>query len=296
VPDCLLDDHGQGFCSRHATLSGPLHFVTGKGGVGKSTVAAALAIAAARRGARVLALELGVPAGLARILATPPKGVTVACFDGVAALGEYLTRRVRLGRFARMIIEHPIYRAFVGAAPGLRELMAMGKIRDELVLQRRWDVVVVDAGASGHALEYLRMPAAASRTFGLGRVHREAEVNADLLRDPDLCAVHVVATAEEMPVRETVQLVASLRALAIPVGTLFVNLCRPVAPAGIDVVIEGLGGALAPILRRARAWERIQEHQVAELESDTGAPAVRLPRIWTAPAPELAAVVGEAAL
>ena len=272
-------------------MRGPLHFVTGKGGVGKSTVAAALAIAAARRGARVLAVELGEPAGLARILAGAPEPVTVACFEGAAALGEYLTRKVHLGRLGKVILEHPIYRAFVGAAPGLRELMAMGKIRDELILQRRWDVVVVDAGASGHALEHLRMPAAAARAFGAGRVHREAERNAELLRDPGRCAVHVVATAEEMPVREAVQVVTSLRALELPVGELFVNLCRPVAPPGIDVVIEGLGAALAPLARRARSWERIQELQIAGLEADTGARAVRLPRAWSAPAPAIAAAI-----
>jgi anion-transporting ArsA/GET3 family ATPase len=279
-------------------LSGPLHFVTGKGGVGKSTVAAAIAIAAARRGARVLAVELGQPGGLGRMLADEPT-VKVACFEGSAALGEYLTRRVRLGPFSRVILGHSIYQAFVGAAPGLRELMAVGKIRDELILRKRWDVVVVDAGASGHALEHLRMPAAASRAFGAGLVHREAERNADLLRDPDACAVHVVATAEEMPVREAVQLVASLRALAIPIGAIFVNQCRPVAPPGIDAVIEGLGGlsgALVRVARRARSWERIQEREIAELEADTGEPAVRLPRVWTPPAPALAAVVGEAAL
>jgi hypothetical protein len=102
-----------------------------------------------------------------------------------------------------------------------------------------------------------------------------------------------------MPVREAVQLVASLRALAIPIGAIFVNQCRPVAPPGIDAVIEGLGGlsgALVRVARRARSWERIQEREIAELEADTGEPAVRLPRVWTPPAPALAAVVGEAAL
>ena len=180
-----------------------LHFVTGKGGVGKSTIAAALALTAAARGARVLAIELGEPAGLCRALHAKPESpgaivvagsVHVAYFDGAAALGEYLTRKMHLGRLLRPILAHPLYTAFVGAAPGLRELLAIGKIRDEFALQHRWDIVVVDAGATGHALEHLRMPAAAARAFTSGRVHREAAVNAELLRDPAQVASHVVAT------------------------------------------------------------------------------------------------------
>lgn len=207
-----------------------LHVVTGKGGVGKSTVAAALAIGLAGAGRRVLAIELGQAAGLCRALATRPMapgaiapvlttpGLSVAYFDGAVALAEYLTRRMRLGRLGRAVMAHPLYRGFVAAAPGVQALLAMGKIRDELVLQRlgagpRWDAVVVDAGASGHALEHLRMPAAAAATFTGGLVHREAEVNARLLADPAITAIHVVATPEELPVAEAEQVIARLRAL-----------------------------------------------------------------------------------
>ncbi len=136
-----------------------LHFVTGKGGVGKSTLAAALALALSRSGGRVLAVELDAPGGLSRALgvtlAAPGEivgsssGVWVSYFDGGAALSEYLMRKVRLGRLAQKLFDHPLYGAFVQAAPGVKELMAIGKVRDELLLQRRWDAVVVDAGASG---------------------------------------------------------------------------------------------------------------------------------------------------
>lgn len=278
-------------------MSPALNVVTGKGGVGTSTIAAAMAIAAAARDRRVLAIELGAPAGLSRILAAPPPGITVASFEGGAALAEYLTRRVHLGRIGRRVMRHSLYHAFVGAAPGLRELMAVGKIRDELVLQARWDTVVVDAGASGHALEHLRMPAAASRAFAAGLVHRESEANAALLRDPATTAVHVVALPEEMPVREAIQLVATLRELAIPVGALFVNQCRPVAPAGVDAAIAALGGTpVGAVARRARGWERIQERAIAALEDGTRSRAVRLPRVWTSTAVGLAGPVGEAVL
>lgn len=267
-----------------------LHIVLGKGGVGTSTVVATLAIAAARRGARVLAIELGQLGGTCRILGAAPDrpaaivtaadGTHVSYFDGAAALAEYLTRRVRLGRFTERILAHPLYAAFVGAAPGVRELLAMGKVRDELLLQDRWDTVVVDAGASGHALEHLRMPAAAEDAFGSGRVHREAAANAALLRDRAIVAIHVVALAEEMPLREAVHSIGQLRALDLATGALIINRCVPRAPDGTAERIAAVGDpALAAVLGRAHAWEQIQERGVAAAETELFVRALRLPRL-----------------
>ncbi|MBK9030585.1 MAG: P-loop NTPase [Myxococcales bacterium] len=299
-----------------------LHFVTGKGGVGKSTIAAALAMGLAARGRRVLAIELGEAGGLCRVLATRPMapgaiapvlatpGLAVTYIDGAAALAEYLTRRMHLGRLGRAVLAHPLYRAFVAAAPGVRELLAMGKIRDELVLQRlgdgpRWDAVVVDAGASGHALEHLRMPAAAERAFAGGRVHREAEVNAALLRDPRT-AVHVVATPEALPLAEAAQVIARLRALGLPLGAVLVNQCRPPPPPDVDAALAALAArpddgaqALARVGRRARSWAAVQERGVAALVTTAGVDVTRLPQRWFAEgaalAQALAPLVAEAA-
>ncbi len=278
-----------------------LHFVLGKGGVGKSTVSAALAVAAARHGQRVLAIELDAPGGLARSLgadvAEPghvvltPEGVSTTWFDGAAALAEYLQRVVRLGALLDAVFAHPLYRAFVAAAPGLRELMAVGKIRDELVLQKdgsrpRWDVVVVDAGASGHAIEHLRMPLAAAGTFRSGRVHRESKRIHSLLSSPELTSVHVVATAEEMPVAEAAESVARLVELGLPIGRLIVNQCREPPPAGIERLLARLSSGpegatkdqLEVTARRARGWIDIQERSIERLAHLTGAQPLRLPR------------------
>jgi anion-transporting ArsA/GET3 family ATPase len=283
-----------------------LHVVTGKGGVGKSTVSAALALAAARSGARTLAIEIPERAGLCRILGASPEGpgkvtrardhLDVAYFDGAAALSEYLTRRVRLRGVVDVVLDHPLYRAFVHAAPGVQELMAMGKVRDELRRRRRgspyWDVVVVDAGATGHALQLLGMPAAAADAFGGGLVHREAERIDALLRDPVTTAVHVVATAEEMPLAEAVGALDVLRnRLHMPVRSLLVNQCRPVAPPDSDEGIHRLArldvdprlhrarDALHTAVERARGWERIQERGIAGTEARTGLRVTRLPRL-----------------
>lgn len=304
-----------------------LHVVTGKGGVGKSTVAAAIAIAAARRGARTLAIEQPERAGLCRIFGVSPPGpggearvapnLDVTYFDGSAALSEYLTRIVRLRPLIGAVLAHPLYRAFVHAAPGVQELMAIGKVRDELRRRRQgrphWDVVVLDAGASGHSLQLLRMPAAAAGAFAGGLVHREAERIDALLRDPATCAVHVVATPEEMPLREAEQVITTVRdELAMPLGTLFVNQCRPSAPPGIEAALATLSGlsleaklgaardVVHAELTRALAWERIQAAGVASTEARTGVRASRLPRLLPGPehaiAADLADFVAEAVL
>lgn len=290
-----------------------LHVVTGKGGVGKSTISAALALAAGARGRRVLAIELSGPGGLCRILgATPPEpgaireagdGVSLTYFDGAAALAEYLTRKVRLGRFLGPVLDHPIYRAFVGAAPGVRELMAIGKVRDEL--RRRdgfhhvWDTVVVDAGSSGSALSYLRIPGAAARAFTAGRVHRESSRIDALLRDPATTAVHIVATAEKMPLAEAAQVVETVTGeLSMPIGAVLINQCRPTPPADISEVVArlgpaGPGGVLADVARRSLGWQRAQDRDITALEAEIGLVTTRLPRVWLAGARGVAAQLAE---
>lgn len=283
---------------------GSLHFVTGKGGVGKSTVAAALALDLANEG-RVLAIELSPPAGLSRLLEvrparpgepTPVPGrpsLHVTYFDGETALAEYLRNTVRLGPLLDRVFEHPLYRAFVRSAPGLQELMAIGKVRDELRrwqgLRHRWDAVVVDAGATGHAFEHLRMPAAAAETFRAGLVHREASRIRDLLQDPQRTSVHVVALPEEMPLEEAIRIVDELGELGLPLGQLVINRCREPAPEGLDAHVRTLDG-LAPdppldqarasmreVISRTLGWLRIQEEGIAELERRTGRSTRRLP-------------------
>jgi anion-transporting ArsA/GET3 family ATPase len=195
-----------------------LHFVVGKGGVGKTTVAAALALTLARRGRRTLAVEMDVAGRLAAVLGPEPTpGLTVISVDGRAALEEYLGS----------IFSSKIYQYFVAAAPGLKELMTIGKIWYEATRQEggraAWDAIVVDAPATGHSLQYLRMPQAARETFGVGLVQREATKITELLRDARTTAVHLVTLAEEMPVSETLESRGQLQALGLPLGHVIVN-------------------------------------------------------------------------
>lgn len=284
-----------------------LHFVLGKGGVGKSTIAAALALAAQHRGARTLAIEMGPPAGLARTfdvalsapgaIAIARSGVSVMAIDGAAALGEFLTRRLHLGAFMDAVIAHPLYQAFVAAAPGVKELLAIGKVQDEVRLSKRWDVVVVDAGGSGHAIELLRMPSTAAATFRSGRVHREAKRVQALLADASRTAVHVVATAEEMPVTEAVDSVTRLRGdLGLPLGRVIVNRCIAPAPGGVEEALARLAAlpvtdpreptvreGMVMSARRGIGWSKIQEDAIARLADGTRLTPLRIPRLDGSP-------------
>ena len=205
-----------------------LHFVVGKGGVGKTTVAAALALALARRGRRTLAVEMDVAGRLPAVLGegrTP--GLSTISVDGRAALEEYLGLIIPVKRLLASIFSSRIYQYFVAAAPGLKELMTVGKIWYEATREEGgrplWDSIVVDAPATGHSLQYLRMPQAARETFGVGLVQREATKITELLRDARTTAVHLVTLAEEMPVAETVESRAQLVELGLPLGHVIVN-------------------------------------------------------------------------
>jgi anion-transporting ArsA/GET3 family ATPase len=125
------------------------------------------------------------------------------------ALEEYLGLIIPVKRLLSTIFSSRIYQYFVAAAPGLKELMTVGKVWYETTRKEGdrfvWDAVIVDAPATGHGLQYLRMPQAARDTFGTGLVQREATRVVDLLQDERTTAVHIVTLAEDMPVTEALE-------------------------------------------------------------------------------------------
>jgi anion-transporting ArsA/GET3 family ATPase len=285
--------------------------VVGKGGVGKTTVACALALEAARRGRSVLLCEVDGVARASQLLETAPgplgqavsttAGVSLMAIEGRAALAEYLGLIIPVKRLLQTVFKSQLYQYFVAAAPGLKELMTIGKIWYEAERidaksgARRWDHVIVDAPATGHGLQYLRMPAAARDAFEIGLVHREANRLVELLTDPARTAVNLVTTAEEMPVNETVTMYRTLREdLHMPTGLLFVNRVHDGGLAATDV--ERLTSAAArnrdekerrllrAVAARAReeiGWSALNARYRARLAEEIAMPIVALPYLFS---------------
>jgi anion-transporting ArsA/GET3 family ATPase len=276
-------------------------FVVGKGGVGKSTVATALAVALAEQGKCVLLAQMEPSRRLAEFLGMPGEspgeglvetlpGLHVLTVDGESALSEYLALVLPVRRVQRMVVESTLYHHFVAAAPGIKELMTIGKIwyEEQLTAHGRpkWDVIVVDAPATGHVLQYLRMPSAAVEAFGPGLVRREAQRVMALLTDPARTAVCPVTTAEEMPVNETTEMYGQLRdRLHMPLGVLFVNRVHmaPLAPADLPPTPAGATSLVADVLRCAReeaGWAAINRRYLERLRVAVPMPTVRLPFLF----------------
>jgi anion-transporting ArsA/GET3 family ATPase len=219
-----------------------LVFLTGKGGVGKSVVGAALALAARERGKRVLLVEVAAPLEAARLLGGAPSGgreteilpgLFTVNLDPAAAMDEYVRHVVKLEILTRRILESPLYRRFFAAAPGLEELMVLGKImvleeaRARFSQKPLWDIVVVDAPATGHGLAFLKVPLVASAAVPVGPIGHNARRVLALLRDPRRTALVVVAVPEEMAVVEAMEFHAlATEELGMEPAAIVLNACH----------------------------------------------------------------------
>jgi anion-transporting ArsA/GET3 family ATPase len=195
-----------------------LVFVTGKGGVGKTSVAAALALLAARQGRRVLVCEMDAKGALAAAydaaaLSFVPRelapGLWAMTMNTEDSLREYLRLFVKVPFLGRI---GPLARTFdfvADAAPGVKEILAVGKLCHE-VRERHYDLVVVDAEATGHIVAQVGAPKVIRDLVKVGLVREQTEWMLDLLQDPATTGVAIVTTPEEMPVTETVELVGRL--------------------------------------------------------------------------------------
>jgi anion-transporting ArsA/GET3 family ATPase len=197
-----------------------LVWITGKGGVGKSTVAAALGVAGARRGQRTIVCEVGAHDRLSRLFRhqgvggdeTPlRKELWATSIDPQAALREWLGAQVG-ATLARVLNSASAFQYFVAAAPGAKELITVTKVW-ELGQDNRWnrnargyDLVVVDAPASGHGVSMLRTPKTFADIARVGPIHKQADRVWRSLRDRRKTGYVAVALPEEMPVTETLEL------------------------------------------------------------------------------------------
>ena len=197
-----------------------LLFVTGKGGVGKTTVAAALAEVAARRGQQVLVCEMDAKGALATAfevvelsfetteVAPNLHAMSMSTED---SLREYLRLYVRIPLIGRLGVLASTFDFVADAAPGVKEILAVGKLCWE-VKERNYDLVVVDAEASGHVVSQIGAPRVIAALVQVGLVREQTRWMLDILEDPNRTGVVVTTTPEEMPVTESIELLERLTA------------------------------------------------------------------------------------
>jgi len=217
-----------------------LIFVTGKGGVGKSTVATALGVVAARRGLRTIVAELASQERVGQAFDArggPFREIELAenlftiSVDPQLAMEEYL--RVKTGAVGQALGQSRLFGAFAMATPGMRELLSVGKLWELAQHERRtdggdvYDLVIVDSPAAGHGVGILRTPRTFADIARVGPIAHQAGVIAATIADPSFTAVIAVATAEEMPVNETLWLRDALAEEQLTLEATIVNACYP---------------------------------------------------------------------
>jgi anion-transporting ArsA/GET3 family ATPase len=241
-------------------LDKQLVFVTGKGGVGKSTVAATLGVLAARRGSRTVVAELSGQDRIQRLferagehfheLEVAPDLFTISV-DPDHAMNEYL--RVKVGAVGHMLGSSRLFHAFTMATPGMRELLSIGKVWELSQPQRRthdaapYDLVIVDAPATGHGVGLLRTPRTFADIARVGPIAHQGRQIAQTISDRSFTGVVAVATPEEMPVNETLSLQDSLSGEGLCLDLVVLNALYPMRFDGDEV------DQLAAALRRARS-------------------------------------------
>jgi anion-transporting ArsA/GET3 family ATPase len=286
-------------------------FLTGKGGVGKSTVAAALGLVATRRGKRTIICEVAQQERMSSVFHTEGVGyheteiaddLYAFSIDPQRALEEYLQLQIRIKPVYDLMFKNRIFTYFAAATPGLRELVTIGKVWELAQLDRRvkrgakYDLVIVDAPATGHGIGILRTP----KTFGdiarVGPIKRQADAIYDFITDSDLTSVCAVAWPEEMPVNETLDLRRNLHEeLGLDLDRVFMNGLYPelfsedeattlrerierdeAANGDGSVVLRAALRAALSEYRRATA----QREQLQRLRDESGEDVVELPFLF----------------
>lgn len=290
-------------------LDRSLLFVSGKGGVGRTTVAAALGLVAAGRGKRTLLCEVDSKGNLSDFLecrdlrfkeAQVMPNLYAMAMDTEESLREYLKLNVRVPIVGRL---GPVARAFdfvATAAPGVREILTIGKLCYE-VREGRFDLVVVDAAPTGHIVSQLGAPEAINELVHVGLVRQQTGWMVEILSDASVTGCCIVATPEEMPVSETIDLAGRLSGQTrVDLAAVIVNRVLPElfgrreqevfaalsADEARDALAKAVGGEAEPVLEAARLAVTMRRTRAGHLDHlrasiDSSVPLLYLPYLFT---------------
>lgn len=289
-------------------LDRKLVVVTGKGGTGKTTVASALALLAAGQGKKVLICEFDAKGELAGYYESSPTsfkekevqpGLFAMTMDTEASLREYLKLQLHIPIVGRI---GPVAKAFdflATAAPGVREILSLGKICFE-VRDGDWDMVVVDAQATGHVVGLLAAPQAVNGLVKVGLIRSQTDWMLEMLSDPTITGLLAVCTPEEMPVSETIELADRVRnETTVQLAAVVVNrvlpelfgrneeavfeaLASPGALAELDQLVDGDAGPVLEAARLAVTMRRTRSTHLERLRAgiDPEVPLLYLPYLF----------------
>jgi len=282
-------------------------FVTGKGGVGKTTVTAALARALASRGKRVLIAMCRAKERISTMFASPPVGpeivpvaenVWAVNIEPERAFEEYGHMILKVQALYRVVFQNRYVRSFLPAVPGLSEWAMLGKAWYHTTERtaggkRRFDVVLFDAPATGHGLDMLRVPRVILEVAPPGMLRRDAELAWEMFQDESATSVLVVTLPEELPVTETLELWRSIdRDLRLPLGAMVVNGVVPflfspeerekLMPLALEGNDDDQRSAAAVVLQAAARRAKRETLQIQSLErlKQASLPQITLPFLF----------------
>jgi len=273
-----------------------LHFVTGKGGTGKSTIAAALALTLAAGGRKVLLIEVEGRQGIAQLFDVPPlpyqelkiataeRGgqVNALAIDIEAAFLEYLDMFYNLGIAGRAMRRIGAIEFATTIAPGLRDVLLTGKIKESVVRVDKnrlpvYDAVVVDTPPTGRIARFLDVTKAVSDLAKGGPVHSQSEGVVKLLHS-DQTAIHLVTLLEALPVQETLEAIEELAEMELPIGSVIVNRNIPTYLEPVDLAKAAEGDVDADSVRAGleMAGIKLSDKDFAGLLTETIQHATRI--------------------
>ncbi len=284
-------------------LARRLAFVLGKGGVGKTTVTAALALGLADAGHRTLLIEVGSEQRSSALFTTTPSlggepaqvrpGLFSLSIDVERSIEEYLAAQLKVRPLVELMVRSRAFHAVAQAAPGLAELVTLGKIWDLATLVRGdtpvWDRLVVDCPATGHGIALLDVAGRIGELSGSGPIRDQAQKIEQVIHHPAATGIVVVAQPEELAVSEALEAIDTLRSRDLPVAAAVMNSVAPsaftsgdepalaavAADASADAASRAAAGAALASLRRS-------EHDAAEtmaLAGGSGVPVATLPLV-----------------